>query len=91
MNYQELWQTVLAQLQTSLSPASFTTWFKNTKIFAFENGTLIISVPNSFVKEWLEQKYSKTILKIINQLEQGIKEIKFEIKKKRKKQNRKKE
>jgi chromosomal replication initiator protein len=81
MNYQELWQTVLAQLQTSLSPASFTTWFKNTKIFAFENGTLIISVPNSFVKEWLEQKYAKTILKIINQLEQGIKEIKFEIKK----------
>ena len=81
MNYQELWQTVLAQLQFSLSPANFTTWFKNTSISSFENGTLVISVPNSFVKEWLEQKYAKTILKIVHQIEERVKEIKFEIKK----------
>jgi len=80
MNSEELWQAVLAQLQLSLSPASFTTWFKNTKISSLEKNTAIISVPNSFVKEWLEQKYTKTILKILHSLNEDIKEIRYEIK-----------
>jgi chromosomal replication initiator protein DnaA len=80
MNSEELWQAVLAQLQLSLSPASFTTWFKNTKISSLEKNTAIISVPNSFVKEWLEQKYTKTILKILHSLDEDIKEIRYEIK-----------
>jgi len=79
MKEKELWQAVLAQIQLTLSPASFATWFKDTEIVSFENGKVLISVPNSFVKEWLEQKYRKTIYKILQSLNENIKEIEFEI------------
>lgn len=81
MTNEELWQAVLAQIQLNISPANFTTWFRNTKIISQKNGRVIISTPNSFVKEWLENKYTKTIFKILHNLNKEIKEISFEISK----------
>jgi chromosomal replication initiator protein len=77
MKPEELWQAVLAQIQLNTSPANFATWFKNTKIFAIKNGGATVSVPNSFVKEWLENKYNKTILEILHGAEEEIKEVKY--------------
>jgi len=51
MTKEELWQTVLAQIQLDISTASFATWFKQTSIVSQENGEIIISVPSSFSKE----------------------------------------
>jgi chromosomal replication initiator protein len=75
---EELWQAVLAQIQLNISPANFATWFKNTKITSQKNGVVFISVPNSFVKEWLEQKYNKIIFKILYSLNKDIKEVRYE-------------
>lgn len=79
MTKEELWQAVLAQVQLTISPANFATWFKDTEILALKDGMVFISVPNSFVKEWLEQKYNKTIFKILHSLDEGVKEVKYEL------------
>lgn len=79
MTTEELWQAVLAQIQLNISPANFATWFKNTRIFYQKEGQVIISVPNSFTKEWLEQKYHKLIFKILHSLDEDIKEVKYQI------------
>jgi chromosomal replication initiator protein len=81
MEKNEIWQSVLAQIQLMTSPANFATWFQNTKISSFENGKVTISVPNSFVKEWLQQKYDKIIFKILKSLVPEIKEINYQIEK----------
>jgi len=77
MTNEELWQTVLAQIQLNVSQANFATWFKNTEITSQKDGKAIVSVPNSFVKEWLENKYNRTILKILHGLDENIKEAKY--------------
>ncbi len=77
MNNEELWQTVLAQIQFSVSRANFATWFRNTRISSKENGKIIIQVENSFSKEWLANKYSSLILKILRSLDSEIKSIEF--------------
>lgn len=77
MTNEELWQSVLSQIQLNISPANFATWFANTKISSIENNEVTVSVPNSFSKEWLEQKYHKDILKILKSLDEEIKEIKY--------------
>ncbi len=77
MTKEELWQGVLAQIQLSISPANFSTWFKNTEICSFKDGEVIVLVPNSFVKEWLENKYHKAISKILREMSTEIKEIKY--------------
>ena len=79
MNNEELWQAVLAQVQLNISQANFATWFKNTDISSQKDSKVIVSVPNSFVKEWLENKYNKTILKVIHGLNEEIKEIEYAI------------
>ena len=77
MNKEELWQAVLAQVQLNISSANFATWFKNTEIANHKKGVVFISVPNFFVKEWLEQKYHKMLFKILRSLKPDIKEIKY--------------
>ncbi|HJN62009.1 MAG TPA: chromosomal replication initiator protein DnaA [Candidatus Parcubacteria bacterium] len=77
MNEQELWQAVLAQVQFHISPANFATWFKNTSILSKKEGEVMVSVPNNFSREWLENKYNKLILKTVRNLEKGVKEIKY--------------
>ncbi len=78
---EELWQAVLAQIQLITSPANFATWFKNTEITSQKEGKVVVGVPNSFAKEWLENKYGKAIFKILHGLEEEIKEVEYEIRK----------
>lgn len=77
MSKEDLWQAVLARVQLNISPANFATWFKNTGILNQKGEEIVISVPNSFAKEWLEQKYNKMIFKTLHELSAGIKDIKY--------------
>ena len=81
MNKEELWQALLAQIQFNISPASFATWFRNTKISKKKEGEVIVSVPNNFSKEWLENKYNKIIFKTIKTLDKEVKSVKYEVSK----------
>src|SRR5690348_5412064 len=79
MTNEELWKAVLGEMELSLSPANFTTWFKNTTIVARDKNYIMVSVPNGFVKEWLENKFNKEILDSIRNLTPEIREIKYSI------------
>lgn len=79
MTNEELWQAVLAQIQLNISSANFATWFKSTRICSQKEGRILISVPNSFAKEWLENKYNKIIFKILHGLDESFKEIEYTI------------
>jgi chromosomal replication initiator protein len=77
MNNNELWRSVLAQMQLCISRANFATWFQNTEIIGRDNEKIIISVPNAFSKEWLSNKYYKLILKTMHDADNTIKELEF--------------
>ncbi len=79
MTKEELWQAVLSQIQLNISQANFSTWFRNTGILSQKEGKVIVSVPNSFAKEWLENKYNKIIFKLLHNLNGEIKEIKYAV------------
>ncbi|MEW6610601.1 MAG: chromosomal replication initiator protein DnaA [Patescibacteria group bacterium] len=61
----ELWQAVLGELELLLSRAHFTTWFKHTFIIERDGSRLVIGVPNTFTKTWLENKYHQSIVKAL--------------------------
>ncbi|MFH1405315.1 MAG: chromosomal replication initiator protein DnaA [Patescibacteria group bacterium] len=68
MNTDELWQSVLGELELNLSKANFTTWFKNTFISSHSQEEIIIGVPNMFTQAWLEKKYHKQIIQSLQNL-----------------------
>jgi len=82
MTNDELWQSVLATMQLCISKANFATWFQNTEIISRDDGKITVSVPNSFSKEWLSNKYYKTMLKAVRDLDANtsIREMEFVIK-----------
>jgi chromosomal replication initiator protein len=75
MTNEEIWQAVLGEIELAISPASFTTWFRNTTILGFEGSQIILSVPNGFAKEWLENKYNRYILKAIKNFKESVKSV----------------
>ncbi|MBU0721888.1 chromosomal replication initiator protein DnaA [Patescibacteria group bacterium] len=80
MNNEQLWQAILGEIELSLSKANFTTWFKNTFISSFENSQVIICVPNTFTKAWLEKKYHKEIANAFKSIgSREIKEILYKV------------
>jgi len=68
MDKNRIWQSVLGEIEISLSRANFITWFKDTFISSFEGGRVIVCVPNNFVKRWIENKYHKKILKALENI-----------------------
>lgn len=80
MNNEQIWQAALGEIELSLSKANFTTWFKSTFISSFENGRVILCVPNAFTKSWLETKYHKEISSALEHvLNEKIKEILYKV------------
>lgn len=75
MNNDEIWRAILGEIELSISPASFTTWFRNTSVSGFEDSQIIISVPNGFAKEWLENKYNQYILQALRKYRPNIKSV----------------
>jgi chromosomal replication initiator protein len=75
MQSEELWQTALSEIELFISKANFITWFKNTEIVSNADGLIIISVPNGFAKEWLENKYNAYILKALRNIDPSIKTV----------------
>lgn len=77
MDNNELWKAVLGEMEVSISKANFTTWFKGTNIISNSNGAVLVSVPNGFVKEWLENKFNKQIFKVIRNYYPEAREVKY--------------
>ena len=67
----ETWSAVLGELQLQLPSSAFATWLKDTAGLALADGKLIVSVPNVFTSEWLEQRayqlVQRTASKIVGQ------------------------
>lgn len=56
-----LWQTVLGEIELSVSRASFVTWFKNTELIKEDSGEVVIGVPNVFAKQQFEVKFNQQV------------------------------
>jgi len=81
INYKQLWESVLVEIELSISSANFTTWFKDIRVVKEDSGVIILSVPNAFVKEWLLTKYHNMILKSLRELESSIHAIEYVVNK----------
>ena len=62
MQEQELWQSVLGDLEVQISRPNFLTWLKNSRLIDSKEGVVVVALPNNFAKEWVENKYNKLIL-----------------------------
>lgn len=75
----KLWDSVLVEIELNVSKANFNTWFKDTYILKVEEGTVSLAVPNTFVKEWLFNKYHNFILRLLRNNSPDIRALEYVI------------
>lgn len=75
----DIWKETLQLLEKDLSKPSFETWFKSTELIAYYEDYLIISTPNEFAKEWLENNYIDLIKSHLQSLLKNQVKLKFVI------------
>ncbi len=81
MNTKQLWENCLAEIESGMSKANFSTWFKNTSIVKENAGVVYIGVPNEFVRDWLQNKYHKLITKTIADAYESMRPVEYLISK----------
>ncbi|MEK7596031.1 MAG: chromosomal replication initiator protein DnaA [Patescibacteria group bacterium] len=79
MTNEELWMAALNEIELEVSRANFVTWFKNTNIAECKEGIITVNVPNTFIKEWLEDKYQKLILKSLRNYSREVRSVSYNI------------
>lgn len=57
----EAWQQATENIENLLSEGDYVTWIKPVRYSHHQGSSVYLSVPNSFVKEWLEDHYLKIV------------------------------
>jgi len=77
LDNQTLWEESLNDFKTSISEANFNTWFKDAFLIKIDDGVAVVGVPNTFIKEWVVNKFHHLILKSLRDKEGSIKSVSF--------------
>ncbi|MHC0039378.1 chromosomal replication initiator protein DnaA [Pseudoneobacillus sp. C159] len=67
-NIADLWNAALSNIEKKISKPSFDTWLKSTKAHSLQGDLLIITAPNEFARDWLEERYSSLISTILAEI-----------------------
>src|SRR3989344_8285656 len=79
MEFEQLWNSALGEIELQISRPNYLTWLKNSRLLDKQEGTVLISLPNNFAKEWVENKYQKIILNALRNLDENTKKIQFTV------------
>lgn len=72
-----IWEQVLARVETKVNRHSFYTWFKPTTYVGENGSTLSVRVPNGLFKDWLKKHYSGVIGEALAELQRESLDIEF--------------
>ena len=61
-----IWDDVLARIESKINRHSFLTWFKPTSFVDDDGQTVTVRVPNPLFKDWLTKHYSAVINEALN-------------------------
>lgn len=75
----ELWEYILTQVELSISPANFNTWFKESSIVKIEDGIVYVGVPSQFFRDWYQKKFHSLLLKVIRGVSYEYRNIEYQI------------
>ena len=77
VNYPQVWQATLGELELALQRPVFENWLKDARFVAYEDGAYIIAVKSAFAQEWLNQRLKNTITRRLERLGNQPADVKF--------------
>ena len=72
-----IWDQVLARIETKVNRHSFYTWFKPTAFVSDDGGVLRVRVPNALFRDWLSKHYPVVIAEAMSEVDRGSGTVTF--------------
>jgi chromosomal replication initiator protein len=72
-----LWEQILARVETKVNRHSFYTWFKPTTFIGADSRTISVRVPNPLFKDWLTKHYSVVIAEALGEVQKPGLDVSF--------------
>jgi chromosomal replication initiator protein len=79
MTAQQLWEAALGELELRMTKSTFNTWIRPTSVLSYEDGTLVICVPNVYTKDWLENRLLPVIKRTLADIACRTVEVRFSL------------
>jgi chromosomal replication initiator protein len=73
----DLWEGSLRILRDSVDKKTFESWLTWTRFGSYENGHLVVFVPNAFTGNWISEQFSDLISSTVLSLADDFKQISF--------------
>ncbi|MGB3905558.1 MAG: chromosomal replication initiator protein DnaA [Anaerolineae bacterium] len=77
MDLKGVWEAAKGELQLQMTKATYDTWISNTFPIAYEDGTFIVGVHNTYAQEWLENRLRTIIRRTLIGLTNRTCEVRF--------------
>jgi len=61
----DFWEKCLCQIKKEISEENYLTWFEPTRLYSLTEDELILTVPNNFYKDCLQQNYLEIIKSVL--------------------------
>jgi len=76
----DAWKRTISQIAETIDPHRFETWFKPLVLADQpEDDVLVLSAPNQFIRDFLDQHYKANILSIIRTHSETIQSVSFDV------------
>jgi chromosomal replication initiator protein len=72
-----LWEEILARIETKVNRHSFYTWFRPTTFVSDDRTSVTVRVPNGLFKDWLTKHYSGVISEAMSELKRPNLTVQF--------------
>jgi chromosomal replication initiator protein len=76
---EHIWLEAQVNIERVLTPQSFNTWIKPIRFLETNDKTIVLEVPNKFIKEWVKDKYLAIIQEAVSSLTDGTFQIELHI------------
>ncbi len=73
----DLWDSSLQALRNTVDEKTFESWLAWTRFGSYENGHLIVFVPNTFTGNWISERFSELISVTVASIALDFKQISF--------------
>ena len=60
-----------------MSKATFDTWVRNTRLVSYEDSQFTIGVPNAYARDWLEDRLSTTVTRMLSGMMNDQQSVEF--------------
>ena len=73
-----LWDEILAKVESKVNRHSFATWFRPTSYLSLDGSRLLVGVPNAQFREWLTKNYQGVLAEALQELGRANVHVIFE-------------